>query len=117
TPDLDGIVLEPGAHSRRGTRLTLLELVSWLNHEPHSDSPSVVTPVVAAFARWLSAGVDDATRQTLRAIAPRLLTVPDTSDGAERRRQWVVTEWLVKAQAPAWLRAAGLLDAAERLEQ
>lgn len=115
-PDLDGIVLERSAHPRRGTRLTLLELVSWLNHEPHSDTPPSVSPVVATFARWLAAGFDNADRQALKSIAPKLIgTGPATAD-VERARQWLATEWLVRVQAPAWLRAAGLLEAADRLE-
>ena len=114
--DLDSITLERSTHARRGTRLTLLELVSWLNHEPHGDAPAGVSPVLATFARWLAAGFDDADRQALKAIAPRVIgTGPATAD-EERARQWMATHWLVRVQAPAWLRAAGMLEAAQRLE-
>ncbi|MEY2458399.1 MAG: hypothetical protein QOG30_229, partial [Acidimicrobiaceae bacterium] len=115
-PDLDGIVLERSAHARRGTKLTLLELVSWLNHEAHSDTPPSVSPVLSTFARWLAAGFDNEDRQALKAIAPRLIGSGPASPAEERARQWLATEWLVHVQAPAWLRAAGLLEAAERLE-
>ena len=115
-PDLDGIILERSAHQRRGTKLTLLELVTWLNHEAHSDLPPSVSPVLATFARWLAAGFDDDDRQALKAIAPRLIGTGPAPPEEERARQWLATEWLVRVQAPAWLRAAGLLEAADRLE-
>lgn len=115
-PDLDGIVLERSAHARRGTRLSLLELVSWLNHEPHSDAPPSVSPVLATFVRWLAAGFDDADRQALKSIAPKLIGTGPADDEEEQARRWLATDWLVRVQAPAWLRAAGLVEAAERLE-
>jgi hypothetical protein len=115
TPDLDSIVLERSAHQRRGTRLTLLELVSWLNHEPHSDAPACVSPVLATFARWLTAGLPDDALQPLKAIASQLIGTAPTAAEDERARQWMATEWLVRRQAPAWLRAAGLRELAERL--
>jgi hypothetical protein len=115
-PDLEGIVLERSAHPRRGTRLTLLELVSWLNHEAHSDAPPSVSPVLATFVRWLAAGFDNADRQALKTIAPRLIGTGPASPEEERARQWLAAEWLVHVQAPAWLRAAGLVEAADRLE-
>ena len=115
-PDLDGIILERSAHQRRGTKLTLLELVTWLNHEAHSDLPASVSPVLATYVRWLSAGFDNNDRQALKAIAPRLIGTGPPPLADERARQWLATEWLVHVQAPAWLRAAGLLEAAERLE-
>lgn len=115
-PDLDEILLERSAHSRRGTKLTLLELVSWFSHEPHSDTPQTVSPVVSSFARWLAAGFDDDDRQALKAIASRLIGTGPAPADEERARQWLATEWLVHVQAPAWLRAAGLNEAADRLE-
>ena len=115
-PDLDAIVLERSAHSRRGMKLTLLELVTWLNHEPHSDHPPSVSPVLSTFARWLAAGFDTNDRQALKAVAPRLIGTGPAEPAEERARQWLATEWLVRVQAPAWLRAAGLVEAADRLE-
>ena len=40
----------PSPHARRGLRLTLLELAAWLGHEPHSDLPTGVSPVLAGHA-------------------------------------------------------------------
>lgn len=115
TPDLDAIVLEGAPHSRRGTRLTLLELASWLDHEHHTDSPARVAPVLATYARWLAAGLDDDARQALKPSASLLLGTASNDPADEHSRRWIATEWLVKVQAPAWLRAAGLSEAAERL--
>lgn len=117
TPDLDAIVLEASPHVRRGTRLTLLELVSWLAHEPHSDDPATAAPVLATFARWLANGLGDAERQSLKAVAARLVGTAPADPADEHARRWAATEWLVKVQAPAWLRAAGLGEAADRIER
>ena len=114
--DLDSITLERSAHPRRGTRLTLLELVSWLNHEPHSDAPASVSPALATFGRWLAAGLDDPDRQALKSVAPRLIGTGPATPEEDRARQWMATHWLVRVQAPAWLRAAGMHEAAQRLE-
>jgi len=114
-PDLDAIVLERHTHPRRGTRLSFLELVSWLNHENHSDGPACVSPVLSTYARWLAAGLDDETRQTLKALAPRLIGTAPASAEDEEHRQWLAVDQLVRVQVPAWLRAAGMAEAADRL--
>ncbi|MFP5257220.1 MAG: hypothetical protein ACLGI8_15370 [Acidimicrobiia bacterium] len=121
-PDLRDIRLETLPHSRRGLRLTLLELVAWLAHEPHSDAPVSVSPVVATYARWFASALDDATRQTLKDRAARLIGTasPTPSEGglspADQARAWAATDWLMRVQAVGWLRAAGLVEAASRLE-
>ena len=83
-PDLDDIVLDALPHPRRGLHVTLLELASWLGHEPHSDAPSTVSPVLAAYGRWLASGMDHARRQALKPYAapPR----GDTGAGSVGRR-------------------------------
>src|SRR5581483_4937556 len=114
-PDLDAIVLERHAHPRRGTRLSLLELASWLSHAPHSDTPECVAPVLATYARWLAAGLDDDTRQSLKWSAPRLIGTAPASDEQEDQRRWLALDQLVRVQARAWLAAAGMHEAADRL--
>jgi hypothetical protein len=114
-PELETVVLEGSAHNRRASRLTLLELTAWLAHEPHSDNPATVSPVLATYARWLAAGLDDESRQDLRLVAPRLIGTNTHDRAAERTRSWMAVEWLVRVQAPAWLRAAGLIEAGDRL--
>jgi hypothetical protein len=126
TPDLDDIRLEAMPHARRGLRLTFLELVAWLAHEPHGDAPHSVSPVLATYARWFASSLDDARRQDLRPRARALIgTAPpgpasDVSGSrlalVDRDRTWLATDWLVRVQAVAWLRLAGLVEAAGRLE-
>jgi hypothetical protein len=113
-PDLDAVVLRATSTARRSTRLSPLELAAWFAHEPHTDQPTAVSPVVASFVRWWAAGLDDDTRQRLKPFVPRL--VGTSGDPAlDRARRWVAIDWLVRRQATAWLRLAGLVEGAERL--
>lgn len=122
--DLADVTLEPLPHPRRGLRLTLLELAAWLAQEHHSDGPASVSPVLAAYARWLSAGLDEARRQALKPYAERLVgtRTPGLPRGpwrpladADEARAWMAAEWLARTQAARWLRAAGCTDAAAAL--
>ena len=122
--DLDDITLEAQPHPRRGLRLTLLELVSWVAHEHHSDTPASVSPVLAAYARWLSAGLDHARRQELKPYAALLAgtRTPGLPRGSWRpmaevdeRRAWQAADWLARHQAALWLDAAGLHELAGAL--
>jgi hypothetical protein len=125
-PHLDDIVVETLPHSRRGLRLTFLELVSWLAHEPHNDAPRGVSPVLATYARWFASSLDTPRRQELKSraraligtAAPGATTSTRTAalSSADSVRAWLATDWLVRVQAPAWLRLAGQVEAAGRLE-
>ena len=116
--------LEAVPHPRRGLRLTLLELASWLGHEPHSDAPHGVSPVLAAYARWFASGLDQDARQQLKPTRPawsapagRAHRRPVASAAHGRHRPRLAGHRLAgPAQAPAWLRGAGFADAADRLE-
>lgn len=135
TPDLDDIVLETMPHARRGLRLTFLELVSWLAHEHHTDTPVSVSPVLATYARWLASALPSDRRQELKGRARRMIgtgrPAPASPDSArpapagagalalapaDSERVWITTDWLIRVQAAAWLRLAGLVEAAGRLE-
>lgn len=128
TPDLADITLETLPHSRRGLRLTFLELVSWLAHEPHSDAPTSVSPVLATYARWFASALDHQRRQTLKERARKLIGTngPPVPARSTRRpgplgpddaaRAWLAVDWLIRVQAASWLRLAGLTEAAARLE-
>jgi hypothetical protein len=127
------IVLQGASTARRSTRLSPLELAAWCAHEPHTDQPAAVSPVLAAFVRWWAAGLDDAERQRLKPFVPRLVGTavptpaeaarpgvdpePGSTASADRARRWLAVDWLVKTQAAAWLRLAGLVEAADRLDQ
>lgn len=123
-PDLDDIVLEAVPHPRRGLRVTLLELASWIGQEAHSDAPYGVSPVLAAYARWLASGLDNEPRQALKPYAERLTGTRAAGlasapwrplPAAEETRAWLAVDWLARVQAPAWLRAVGLDDIAARI--
>jgi hypothetical protein len=114
TTDIDAVVLEPSPHAHRGTRLTVLELAAFLDHDHHTDRPTSVSPVIAAFVRWWAAGVDDTYRQGLRPLAAELPGTAGDPD-AEQRRRWAVAQWLVREHAARWLYLAGLFDAADAL--
>jgi hypothetical protein len=126
-PALEDITLETLPHGRRGLRLTLLELAAWLAHEPHSDAPESVSPVLATYARWFASALDDRRRQTLKDRARRLIGTarpvparlgsgPPALSADDAQRAWLATDWLIRVQAAAWLRLAGLTEAAARLE-
>jgi hypothetical protein len=126
-PALDDITLETLPHGRRGLRLTLLELAAWFAHEPHSDAPASVSPVLATYARWFASALDDRRRQTLkdrarrligtsRPVPARLASGPPPLSPEDSERAWLATDWLIRVQAVAWLRLAGLTEAAARLE-
>ncbi|MGK2950222.1 MAG: hypothetical protein ACSLFP_16745 [Acidimicrobiales bacterium] len=128
TPDLADITLETLPHGRRGLRLTFLELVSWLAHEPHTDAPASVSPVLATYARWFASALDHQRRQTLKDRARKLIGTngPPVPARSSRRpgplgpddaaRAWLAVDWLIRVQAASWLRLAGLTEAAARLE-
>jgi hypothetical protein len=113
-PDLTTVVLEARPHARRGNRVTLLELVSWLAGEPHGEEPQAASKTLATFALWWARGLDDASRQTLITRAPALVA-SGNAEAAEAERRWAITEWLARVEAGAWLRAAGLVETADRL--
>ena len=126
-PALEDITLETLPHARRGLRLTFLELAAWLAHEPHTDAPESVSPVLATYARWFASALDDRRRQTLKDRARRLIGTGDTSlprpshgppplSTQDSARAWLATDWLIRVQAASWLRLAGLTEAATRLE-
>ena len=113
-PALDAIVLEPTPHRHRSNRLTLLELVAWIDGQPHSDHPARVSPAIGTFARWLAVGLDDKRRQGLRDRAAGIVRSAGTPS-AERLRAWRLTRWLVQVQTASWLRRAGMEDLAAAL--
>ncbi|MGH9273592.1 MAG: hypothetical protein ACRDZU_03005, partial [Acidimicrobiales bacterium] len=126
-PDLADIALETLPHSRRGLRLTFLELVSWFAHEPHNDAPLSVSPVLATYSRWFASALDNTRRQDLkqraraligtgRSPAPREVGTRMQLSAADAERVALITDWLIRVQAASWLRLAGMVEAAGRLE-
>lgn len=115
-PDLDAIVLDATGHPRRGTRLTVLELAAWLAGEAHTDDPATVSPVLRTFVRHLGFGLEDDLRQELKPVAGALVGTGPSTDNDERRRAWLLADWLVRGHAPPWLARAGLTESSDRLD-
>lgn len=115
-PDLASIVIDPTRHPRRGTHLTVLELAAWLSGEAHTDDPQTVSPVLRTFVRNLALGLGDDLRQELKPVAGALVGTGPSNDGDERRRAWLLADWLVRGHAPPWLERAGLSESADRLD-
>jgi len=87
-----------------------MELASMLAHEPFSDHPSAVCPVIGEFLRTYNDVVDDERRQDLYAYAAAVVGTRGTKadeqrraelclDAAGRARRWRATTMLWRAQA------------------
>ena len=105
-----------------------MEMAAMLAHEPFSDHPKSVCPVVGAFLRTYNDSIDDRRRQDLYAYASRVV---GTRQGKEVRRQRtsLCREWASRhAEAvpglarrlrflPRWLHASRLALAMRQPEQ
>jgi len=112
--DLSTIHLEKGAHETRDSGVCLLEAVAWFAGREHSDHPPCVSPVLGTFGRAWNDALDDTTRQRLIPYIPRM--VGTAGDGADELRAWMLTDWLARVFAPAFLHAAGFAKQAHELE-
>jgi len=117
TPSLniDTLKLKKGAHKSLEDGACLLEAVAYIAGEPWTDHPECVSPVISAFLRAWNDDSDDINRQELKRYIPRLVGSVGTVE-QEETLAWMATDWLVRVQAPAWLRLAGLASQAETLE-
>ena len=105
---LDEIKLESGSHQNFEKGVCAMELVSYLADEPFSDHPKCVSPVVGQFLRSWNDALDDEGRQKLKPYLARAIST--SSDGRDEERAWLLTDWLVRVCAPAWLELAGVKD-------
>ena len=107
--------LKAGAHSPDST-FCVLEAVAYVAGEPWSDHPECVCPVIGAFLRvWNDGLPSDAERDRL--LKPFIAKVVGTRNkNLERKRGLMASDWLIRVHTPAWLRLAGLVSQAERLE-
>lgn len=114
--DLDSLFLEPGRHSRPEVGMSFLEAVSVASSgEKFGDKPRTVSPVIASFVRIWNDELDDEPRQELKPYIQKVIGSILTDD-VEEHRAWRATDWLVRVQAPTWLRAAGEDDLAAEIE-
>lgn len=104
-----------GTHATADEGRCAMEWVSYLSGEPHSDSPTCVSPVLRAFCVTLNDSLDDLPRQRLRPYLAR--TIGTSGDGYDEVRSWLALDWLVRTYTATWLAAAGLGSAAERLSR
>src|ERR1700727_2443264 len=105
---LEEIKLESGSHQNFEKGVCAMELVSYLADEPFSDHPKCVSPVVGQFLRSWDDALDDEGRQKLKPYLARAIST--SSDGRDEERAWLLTDWLVRVCAPAWLEPAGVKD-------
>jgi hypothetical protein len=107
-------ILAYGTHASPQDGRCAMEWVSYLAGEPHSDQPTCVSPVLRAMCIALNDGLDQEPRQRLRPYLTR--TIGTAEDELDTWRGWLAMDWLTRSYTPAWLRLAGLSDAAHRLE-
>ncbi|MEX2551606.1 MAG: hypothetical protein WD627_01195 [Actinomycetota bacterium] len=112
--DLDSLVLEAGRHSRAEVGMSVLEAVTVVSNEKFSDSPRTVSKVIEVFLRVWNDALEDEQRQDLKPYIHKVINSVLTDD-VEEHRAWQATDWLVRVQATAWLKAAGLDELAEAI--
>ncbi|MGH2908774.1 MAG: hypothetical protein ACRDK8_05710, partial [Solirubrobacteraceae bacterium] len=105
--------LSYGTHATPEEGRCAMEWVSYLAGEPHSDSPTCVSPVLRALCISLNDGLPEAPRQRLRPYLAR--TIGTAGDGLDERRAWLAMDWLIRTYAPRWLALVSLHSEAARL--
>jgi hypothetical protein len=93
----------------------VMEAVAYVAGEPFSDHPECASPVITSFLVSWNDAMNDVDRQMLK---PYIVRVVGTRTGKrhEEQRAWMLTDWLARECAPAWMRLAGLAGQAELLE-
>ena len=115
-PDLDAIRLESGGHTSRADGVCVMELAAWIAGREHTDRPPCVSPAIGSFLRSWNDSLADEPRQMLKPYAAKVLNTA-TTKADEEARAWMATDWLAREFAPAFLRLAGLIEHAEKLER
>jgi hypothetical protein len=93
----------------------VMEAVAYVAGERFSDHPACASPIITAFLISWNDSMDDEDRQMLKPYIPRLVGTRTTKKD-EEVRAWMLTDWLARECAPAWMRLAGLTAQAELLE-
>ena len=83
---------------------SVMEAAAFVAGEEWSDHPKCVCPVIGAFLRsWNDSLPSDEERdRLLKPLIVKVLNTRSTPE-VESRRAWLVTDWLVRTCAPAWL--------------
>ena len=116
--DFNSIHLSIGSHESRcdtdgNATVCAMELVAWMGDEPHSDTPTCVSPEIAAYVRILNDAMSDSTRQRLKPYLPRMMNTE--GDGKAQTRTFMLADAAVRTFAPIALDAAGLTGVADNL--
>jgi hypothetical protein len=117
-PYLEPLKLGRGSHDPPSNGLVnacVMEAVAYVAGEPFSDRPECASPVITSFLVSWNDAMDDVDRQMLKPYIVRLVGTR-TGKRHEEQRAWMLTDWLARECAPAWLRLAGLAGQAELLE-
>lgn len=114
---LDTLTLGSGSHRDLEHGACVMEAVAYVAGEPWTDHPACASPVITAFLlNWNdSLRSNDERDRLIKPLVP-LVVGTRTTKADETRRAWMATDWLVREQAPAWLRLAGLTEHAHALE-
>ena len=96
--------LSAGGHEHVDEGACFMEAVSYVAGEPWSDKPACACPVLGAFLRTWNDDLSDTDRdRLLRPLVLRLVGSRSTPE-VEARRSWLAMDWLVRTNAPTWLR-------------
>src|SRR5438105_1488488 len=93
--DIDTVKLESGGHPDVKSGLCVMEAVSYIAREQHSDHPECVSPVIATFLRSWNDALNDEDRQQLKALIPVVMDTVSLPEN-EERRAWMCLDWLVR---------------------
>lgn len=108
--DLNQIRFGPGTHKPTATPtgdrdMCIMEAVAFMAGELWSDAPTCASPVVASFLRVWNDALFDKDRDRLLPAEkwiPRL--IGSRGDNAvEERRSYIVLDWMVRTNVPAWM--------------
>lgn len=113
--DIDDVYLATGIHNAPRDGACLLEAVSFFAEEEWTDHPGCVSEVLAAFGRSWNDALPATERQRLKVYIPRLIDTAGDK-GADERRAWMAMDWLIRVNAVAWLRSAGMGTHADKLD-
>jgi hypothetical protein len=109
------IELKSGGHSSRRSGVCATEAIAWLAGEPHTATPSCLSPVLRAFLQRWNDGTDEEGRQRLKPYLPR--TIGTAGDGKDELRGWLAADWAIRVVLPTWLEVAGASEAATALRK
>jgi len=103
-PDwFETLSLKSGAHSSRESGMCVMEAAAYLAGRPHSDKPTCVSSIIGAFLRnWNDNLPDDASRNRLLKPLLPLIIGTAADEATERRRSFIVLDWLIREHVPAW---------------